>query len=120
MKTLSMNPANLPLRKSLLIVAMWACFATAARMPRGDDHPGPLATVVLGILLLRRGAAARAQPMPVILAGCLLAVLTIMADLGSLNGNTALWIVLILIGFAFYGFWEKIEKLWRNNQGQRN
>jgi len=107
-----MNPGNFPLRNSLLIVAMLACFATAARMPDGND-PGPLATVVLGILLLRRGAAVRPQPMPVILSGCLITVLTITADRGLVSGDTVLWIILVLVGFACYGFWERIEKLWR-------
>ena len=96
----------------LLTIAMLACFVTAAHIPK-DRDPGPLLTIVLGILLLRRAIVLAPQPAVVVISGCFLAAAVIASDRGLVNCNAPLWIVLVLVGFGCYGFWERVEKLWR-------
>jgi hypothetical protein len=100
------------LPNSLLIVGAIICFAEIVRAPRNSD-PGPWAAAVLGVLLLRRAIITKTQPWVVIVSGLLLAALMLAGDHGLLNINNPGWIVLMLTAFACYGFWERIEKLWK-------
>jgi hypothetical protein len=88
------------------------CFAEVVHGPTGSD-PGPWVTAVLGILLLRRAIIATPQPTVVVLSGCFLTLLVVAANHGLLNINKPLWIGFMLAGFAGFGFWERIEKLWK-------
>ena len=92
-----------------------ACFGEAALAPRGSD-PGPWAAGVLGILLLRRAIITARQPSVVVVCGCLLTAIVVAGDHGLLNINQPAWIVITLIGFACFGFWERIERLWKHRR----
>jgi hypothetical protein len=103
---------NVRLSNSILIVGTIMCFAELAYAPK-DSDPGPWLTVVLGILLLRRAIITIPQPAVVILSGCFLAVVVVAGNHGLLNINKPVWIGLLLVAFTCYGFWERIEKLWK-------
>lgn len=106
------NLAEVRLQNFLLGAAAAICFAEAALGPRGGD-PGPWAVVVLGLLLLRRAIITVPQPVIVILSGLLLTGIALAGDHGLLNVNNPGWIAITLIGFACYGFWERIQRLWK-------
>jgi hypothetical protein len=95
----------------VLGLAALVCFVDAF-VAKGDD-PGPAITAVLGILLVRRALVISPQSPLVIIAGCVLTALVLAGNHGVVNINRPLWIVLALVGFAFFGWWERIVKLWR-------
>jgi|ERR1700683_1782959 len=97
---------------TLLTIGALLCFADLVYAPRNSD-PGPLVTAVLGILLLRRAITSARQPVAVILSGCILVTLMLTGNHGLLDGNKLAWIVVMLVAFACFGFWERIEKLWK-------
>lgn len=88
------------------------CFLEIVLAPRGSD-PGPTLAAVMGILLVRRAIIVNPQPVVVIVAGCVLAGLTIVGDHGLVNINKPIWIALMLIAAVCYALWERIEKLWK-------
>jgi hypothetical protein len=96
----------------ILGVGTLICFAEVAYAPK-DSDPGPWVTAVLGLLLLRRAIIATPQPAVVIFSGCFLTALMVAGNHGLLNINKPAWIGLMLVGFAGFGFWERIEKLWK-------
>ena len=96
----------------VLGIAALICFAEVAYAPK-DGDPGPWAAAVLGLLLLRRAFIATPQPTVVILSGCFLTAFVVAGNHGLLNINKPVGIGLIFLGFAGFGFWERIEKLWK-------
>jgi hypothetical protein len=88
------------------------CFAEVFYAPT-DSDPGPWVAAVLGILLLRRAIIATPQPTVVILSGCFLTAFVVLANHGLLNISKPVGIGLMLVGFVGFGFWERIEKLWK-------
>lgn len=96
----------------VLGIAAVVCFAEASYAPT-DSDPGRWATAVLGLLLVRRAIIATPQPTVVILAGCFLTVFVVLANHGILHINKPAGIGLVLVGFAGFGFWERLEKLWK-------
>ena len=96
----------------VLGLAAVLCFADCFLAPRNSD-PGPALTAVMGILLLRRAVIITPQSAVVILAGCVLATLVVIGNHSFVNINAPVWIGLILVAFVGYGFWERIEKLFR-------
>jgi|ERR1017187_5394818 hypothetical protein len=95
----------------VLGLAALVCFVDAF-VARGDD-PGPALTAVLGILLVRRALVISPQSPLVIIAGWVLTALVLAGNHSVVNINKPLWIVLTLAAFAFFGWWERIVKLWR-------
>jgi hypothetical protein len=95
----------------VLGLAALVCFIDAF-VAKGDD-PGPAITAVLGILLVRRALVISPQSPLVIIAGCVLTALVLAGNHSVVNINKPLWIVLALVGFAFFGWWERIVRLWR-------
>jgi hypothetical protein len=95
----------------VLGLAALVCFVDAF-VAKGDD-PGPAITAVLGILLVRRALVISPQSPLVIIAGCMLTALVLAGNHSLVNINGPLWIVLALVGFAFFGWWERIVKLRR-------
>ena len=106
----SHNAMKIRLPNSLLVIGAIGCFAEAVYAPTHSD-PGTLLTIVLGILLLPRAMMPR-TPLPVIFSGCVIAAIVVSGDHGLIDINRPLWIVVLLIGFACFGFWERIQKLW--------
>lgn len=100
--------------RSILGVGTVACFADAVYGPRGGD-PGPWLTAVLGILLLRRAIITVSQPAIVILSAVFLTTLVVAGNHGLLNINKPVWIGFTLVAFTCYGFWERIEKVWKQD-----
>jgi len=96
----------------LLGTATTIAFADGVLAPL-DSNPGPWLTIVLGILLLRRAIIVTPQPAVVIFCGCFLTALALESNHELLNINDSLWIALMLLAFVGYGFWERIEKLWK-------
>lgn len=103
---------RVPLQTFLLGSATVIAFADGA-LASQDSNPGPWLTIVLGILLLRRAIIVTPQPWVVIFSGCFLTALVIAGNHELLNINDSLWIALMLLAFAGYGFWERIEDLWK-------
>lgn len=101
-----------PLQTLALLIAAAFCFREIAVAPKGAE-PGPWLVAVFGILLLRRALIQVKQPVAVIVSGCLLTAFLVVSDRGLLNANTASWIAIMLVGMACFGFWERIEKLWK-------
>jgi hypothetical protein len=95
----------------VLGLAALVCFVDAF-VAKGED-PGPALTAVLGILLVRRALVISPQSPLVIIAGCVLTALVLAGNHSVVNINKPLWIVLALVGFAFFGWWERIVNLWR-------
>jgi hypothetical protein len=91
--------------------AALVCFVDAFLAPKGAEA-GPGLTAVMGILLVRRAIIVTPQSAVVIVAGCVLAGLIVMANHGLVNVNRPVWIGLTVIAFVCYGLWERIEKLW--------
>ncbi|MCL5669898.1 MAG: hypothetical protein M1423_01140 [Acidobacteria bacterium] len=90
-------------------MAMVTCFAEGATVPH--NSPGTVATVVMGTLLLRR-ALVISQPPIVAVAGCVVTAIIVLGDRG-MNMPPWLWYPLAVAGFAVFGWWERIEKLWK-------
>jgi hypothetical protein len=67
----------------------------------------------MGILLLRRAIIAEPQPAPVVASGLVLAALSVGSNHGFLNANTLTWIGLVLVAGVFFGWWERLESLWK-------
>lgn len=88
------------------------CFLDSFLAPK-ESELGPALTAVMGILLVRRAIIVTPQPMIVIVAGCVLTAQVLAGNHGLVNVNKPAWIALTLVAFACYGFWERIEKLWR-------
>jgi hypothetical protein len=109
---------KIPAQSFVLGFAALVCFLEIVFAPRESD-PGPILAVVMGILLVRRAIIVTPQPTVVIVAGCVLAALTVAGDHSLVNINSPIWIVLILIAFVCYGLWERIEKLFRAGAGKR-
>ena len=95
----------------MLVIGAFACFAEAIYAPTHHD-PGALLTAVLGILMLPR-ALLLSTPLPVAFSGCFLAAIAVAGDHGLVDINKPLWIALFMVGFGCFGFWERIEKLWK-------
>jgi hypothetical protein len=100
--------ARLP--NHLLVAGAAACFAEALFRQKHSD-PGAAATAVWGIILVIRAVAAAEVPLSVAVSGCLVAVFTVCADRGIVDGNRPVWIAAFLIGAACFG-WERIRRLW--------
>jgi len=83
-----------------------------AFITKGDD-PGPALTAVFGILLVRRALVITPQSPIVIIAGCALTALILAGNHGFVNINKPVWIVMVFVGFALFGWWERIVKLCR-------
>ena len=92
--------------------AALSCFLDSFLVPKGDD-PGPVVTAVFGILLVRRAIIVTPQPLIVIAAGCAVAVEMLAGNHGLVNINRPAWIALGLVAFVCYGWWERLEKLWK-------
>jgi len=88
------------------------CFIDGFLAPKGSD-PGPALTVVMGILLVRRAVIITPQSLIVIAAGCAITIEVLAGNHGLVNINKPVWIALILVFFACFGWWERLEKLWR-------
>lgn len=95
----------------VLGLAAVICFVDAF-VAKGED-PGPAPTAVLGILLVRRALVISPQPPIVIVAGCILTALVLAGNHSVVNINKPVWIVLVLVGFVFFGWWERIVKVYR-------
>jgi hypothetical protein len=106
------DTVTIRLHSWVLGIATLICFAEVAYAPKESD-PGPWVAAALGLLLLRRTIIATPQPTVVILSGCFLTAFVVAGNHGLLNINKPVGIGLILLGFAGFGFWEKIEKLWK-------
>jgi hypothetical protein len=96
----------------ILGIGTLICFADVAYAPT-DSDPGRWVSAVFGLLMLRRAIIATPQPPVVVLSGCFLTAFVVAGNHGLLNINKPAGIGLILLGFAGFGFWEKIEKLWK-------
>ena len=105
--------ANMELRAQNVVLGLAAlvCFIDAL-VVRGDD-PGPAVTAVLGILLVRRALVISPQSPIVIIAGCALTALILAGNHRLVNINKPVWIALVLVGFVFFGWWERIVKLYK-------
>lgn len=103
---------KIQLADALLLFPAAICFAEIVRAPQNSD-PGPLITAALGIFLLLRGLAAAPQPAVVILSGYVLAGIAVGSNHGIMNGNSILWIGLFVLAAIGFGFWERIQKLWK-------
>ena len=106
------DTVTIRLHSWVLDIATLICFAEVAYAPK-DSDPGPWVAAVLGLLLLRRAIIATPQPTVVSLSGCVLTAFAVAGNHGLLNINKPLWIGFMLVGFEVFGFWERIEKLWR-------
>jgi len=106
------DTVKIRLHSWVLGIGTLICFAEVVYAPQESD-PGPWLTAVLGLLLLRRAIIATPQPTVVILSGCFLTAFIVAGNHGLLNINKSVGIILILVGFAGFGFWERIEKLWK-------
>jgi hypothetical protein len=106
------DTVKIRLHSWVLGIATLICFAEVTYAPK-DSDPGPWVTAVLGLLLLRRAIIATPQPTVVVLSGCFLTAFMVVGNHGFLNINKPVGIILILVGFAGFGFWERIEKLWK-------
>jgi hypothetical protein len=87
------------------------CFIDGFLAPKGSD-PGPLLTAVMGILLVRRAVIITPQSLIVIVAGCAITIEALAGNHGLVNISKPVWIVLILVFFACFGWCERLEKLW--------
>lgn len=87
------------------------CFVDSFLIPKGND-PGPVATAVMGILLVRRAMIVTPQPMIVVVAGCALTGLILISNHQLVYVNTPVWIGLFIISAVCYALWERIQKLW--------
>jgi len=110
------------LPRAPLIFAAVICFAELANVPwhgplidvfepPGMD-PGPWVTAVWGLLLVRRGLAVKDPPALVVVSGCFVATLMVVENHSLLKQNNFIFIPLVLLAMACFGFWERIEKLW--------
>jgi hypothetical protein len=99
-------------RNALLFLPAAVCFLQAAQTPWGAD-PGPVITGVMGLFLVTRAIAAAPMPIPVVVSGYILAAVMVAADRGFLKEHVAFWLLVMLVGFACFGWWGKIEKLWK-------
>ena len=106
------STVKIPPHSWILGVGTLICFTEVAYAPK-DSDPGPWVTAVLGILLLRRAIIVTPQPEVVVLSGCFLTALMVAGNHGFLNINKPAWIGLMFVGFAVFGFWERIKKLWK-------
>jgi|SRR6185437_13962 len=99
--------------RTTMVVAMAICLAEAAKFPHHD--PGTAATVVMGILLLRRVLTVF-QPAAVVISGCVLTAIIILGDQGKVDIERHLWFwfPVIIVAFVIFGFWERIERLWKH------
>jgi hypothetical protein len=95
----------------VLGIAAAVCFVDSFLIPRGAD-PGPVATFVMGIVLVRRAVIVTPQPTVVIAAGCALTVLMLIGNHHLANVSTPVWIGLLSISAVCYALWERIQKLW--------
>ena len=93
----------------LLGLAALICFVDAFAA-QGED-PGPALTAVLGILLIRRALVLTPQSQVVLVAGYALTALVVAGNHSVVNINKPLWIVVTVVAFVFFGWWERIVKL---------
>jgi len=100
------------LSNSLVLLAATACFVDAVHHPE-DSLTGPMLSAVLGFILMLRGFAATPRPAGAILSGCILAALSVGSDQGFLNDNSLWYIGLFILAGVGFGFWERIEKVWK-------
>ena len=105
----SISKMQLRAQNFILGLAALICFVDAF-IVKGDD-PGPVLTAVLGILLVRRAVVISPQSPIVLIAGCILTALVLAGNHSVVNINKPLWIVLAIVGFVFFGLWERIVKL---------
>lgn len=103
---------KIPAQSFVLGFAALLCFLEIFLAPKGSN-PGPMLAAVMGILLVRRAIIVTPQSPVVISAGCVLAGVAVAGDHCLVNTNKPIWIALTVIAFVCYGFWERIEKLWR-------
>lgn len=106
---------DLRTRSRLFVVAAVISFAEAALAPKGSD-PGPWAAAVLGILLLRRAIVAAPQPLVALLSGYVLTLVLLAGDHRVINVNSPVWIAVIVAAGVAFGFWERLERLWRRHR----
>jgi predicted lysophospholipase L1 biosynthesis ABC-type transport system permease subunit len=107
LKPLRLNP--------LLAVAALICFSEIVRAPR-DSDPGPLATAVLGLFLIRRAIIPGPQPIMVILSGLFLTALAVASNHGLISSDSILWLGSVVIAFVCFTFWERIVRLMSRRQ----
>lgn len=102
------------LPNSVFIVGTIICFLEAFAAPKGS-HPGPVLAFGMGVVLLRRAIIATPQPTPVIVSACFLIAIVVLGDHGLLDVDANFYLLSAptVVAFVCYGFWEKIEKLWK-------
>jgi hypothetical protein len=94
-----------------LTVGTIVSFAEVVLAPRNSD-PGPWASAILGVLLLRRAIIKTPQPAVAIISGAFLTALLVVGNHGFVNINRPAWIVsTVVVGLGF-AFGEKIEEFW--------
>jgi len=91
--------------------AALACFLDGFLAPKESD-PGPMLTVVMGILMVRRAVIITPMSPVVILAGCVLSGIAVGGNHRLMNVNAPIWIALVIIAAVCYALWERIEGLW--------
>ena len=96
----------------ILGFAAVVCFLDGILAPKESD-PGPILTVVMGILMVRRAVIITPMPTVVIVAGCVLTALAVGGNHGFMNANMPIWIALVTIAGVCYALWERIQKLWK-------
>src|SRR5512142_3190553 len=93
----------------ILSLAAAVCIWDAITAPRGIDSETIL-ILVLVFLLLRGAYSAASASVTTVLGGCVGVAIVVAGDRGLLDGNKPVWIVVMMLGFLFFGLGDRIEK----------
>ncbi len=92
----------------ILGLAASLCVWDAITAPKGMGTEAVLA-LVLAFLLIRRAFVKVPQSVRTVVGGCAAVAVIVAGDRGLLNANKPLWIVVMVLGFLFLGFGDRIE-----------
>ncbi len=115
-----MGQIRLQMPNVLLIPPAIICFLEGAREPlrqiftvSGD--PLPLEIAFLGSLLVGRSLWSKRLPVPVVVSGYVLTAVSVGMDRGVIADNFG-WAAVVLAGFACFGWWRKVERIWKRDE----
>ena len=93
---------------AILGLAAVVCVWDSMTAPRGMESDAILALVMAFFLLLRAFTAA-ARSVPTVVGGCVVTLIAVGVDRGLLNERSLIWVVIMIMGFVFFIFGERIE-----------